>query len=73
MPLIQPANQVRDVLSRPIERPYPEVIPTINIPLNQIAITFRRKGIEAVILADPASFLICLLLVLFIMTVIGIE
>jgi hypothetical protein len=52
---------------------YPEVVSAIDIPLDLVPISLRSKGIEAVVLADPASLLVGLLFVLLVMTMIRVK
>jgi hypothetical protein len=61
------------ILDIPLKTAYPKVIPAIDIPLDQIAISFWRKAIKPVTLTDPTSLLICLLLVLLVVAMIRVK
>lgn len=51
----------------------PEVISTIDIPFDQVAVSLGRKALEAVAFGNLAPLGICLLLVLLVMAMVGIE
>jgi hypothetical protein len=54
-------------------RPYPKVVPSVNIPLDQITIALRCKRIEAVTLADLAPLLVRLLFMLLVVPMVRID
>ena len=51
----------------------PVVVSSIHIPLDIIGRAFRRKGLEAMAVTNFCSFLICGLLVFFVMPVVWIK
>ena len=50
-----------------------KVITAIDVPLDLVAISFGGEGIEAMALGDALSFLVCELLVLFVVAMIGVD
>lgn len=52
---------------------YPEVVPGVDIPLNVVAIALRGERLESVAFCNRRALPICLLLVLLVVTVIGID
>lgn len=52
---------------------YPEVVPSVDIPLDHVSVTLGKVRLEAVLLTNIRTFLIAGLLMLLIMTVRGIE
>lgn len=52
---------------------YPKVVPSIYIPLDHIALSFRKIRVEAVGLSYPSAFLVTGFLMLLIMAMLGIE
>lgn len=53
-----------------IEVSYPKIIPTIDIPLDEIAIALWGKRIETVALADFASLFVRLFFMLLVVTMV---
>jgi hypothetical protein len=52
---------------------YPEVISAINIPLDVVAGSLWCERLESMRFANLGSLVICFLLVLFVMTMIGVD
>lgn len=55
------------------DRYRPEIISSVDIPLDLIPIPLRGKGFEAVALGDLGPLLVCLFLVVFVVAVIRID
>lgn len=53
--------------------PYPKVVSSVYIPLDEIALSFWCKRVEAVIVGDATALLVRLLLVLLVMAMVGVE
>ena len=52
---------------------YPKIVSRIDIPLDVVSITLRCKGIESMAFGYLCSFVVRLLLVLFIVPVVGVD
>ena len=53
--------------------PYPEVVSTVDIPLDLIPVSLRRKRVKPVVFADYATLLICLFLVFLVVSMVPVE
>jgi hypothetical protein len=53
--------------------PYPEVVSTVDIPLNIIPMSLRRKRVKSVVFTDPAALLICPFLVFLVVSMVPVE
>lgn len=52
---------------------YPEIIPSVDIPLDEVSVVLGKVRIEAMLLLNALPLLIASLLVLFIMAMLRIE
>ena len=50
-----------------------KVVTSVDVPLDVVAFSFGGKGLEAMRLSDLGTFIVCGLLMFFIVTVIGID
>ena len=51
----------------------PEVVPSVNVPLDLVPIPFRSEGFETMAFGDASALGVCLLLVLFVVAMVGID
>jgi hypothetical protein len=52
---------------------YPKVVPSIDIPLDNVSFSFRCKRLETMVVSDATSLIVRLLLVVLVMAMVGVE